>query len=933
MDKVITFSFCESFIEKLADYIKTEYVDRGQDLTRLAVVFGGKRPSLFLKRALAQRIGGNFYPPKFITIDQFTADIIHQQETFTATKDLDSCYLIYRIVQNHAPHLQKNRETFAKFLPWSRELLRFIDQIDLENIGDKQLTNIEEIAKIGFPIPDEINELLVHIVKLRHVYHQHMRDQKIYSRGYQYLRASELVGEVHFDDYDQILFCNFFYFNRSEERVMEQLYQRGLATFIFQGDQRRWPILNRLSKNHGWSIREGEQVDQPQFDLKLYAGFDAHSQIGTVRQIVSQIKDLENAVIVLANPDNIVPLLSSITDKVKNFNISMGYPLRRSSLYTLFDLIFRAQLSRKDERYYARDYLKVLLHPFVKNLVLSAGNSRTRSLVYKIEEILKGKERTSISGSIFVHLDEICQLDDLYKLVIELCQAEDPDVSRSELEADLEYLHHLLFGQWECINSFADFSEALHYFLTELIEKSFLKNYPLNLNIAHKIFEIHDELKHATFASEDFPKEEIFKVFDRKIASEIVAFIGSPLNGLQLLGLFETRSLNFDHVIVLDVNEGILPNLDIYEPLIPRDVMISLGMNRIELDEEIQRYQFMRLISSAKNVHLVYQQSKEKERSRFVEELVWEQQKKAERLEGINVIPSRFNVQSNPDVAEVVKTPEMIEMLRQHTFSASGINTYLRNPIDFYYHYILGLREQEDLLDEPEAREIGVFIHHYLDELFRPFVNRKPEIDAAFLDKAGDLFDQRFKEMFSRSMKSDSFLLRSVVRERMQRFIENEQKSPDRRVEKVLYLEQRFEDMISLACGDIRFSYIVDRIDQMEDGTLMILDYKTGSINPIPKNLALIEQMDLNRTSILENIKSFQIPLYYHYMCREFPEDRVNAAVYNLRTLKVECFIDPAQHQDRDRINQIFLNALEMVIGEILDPDVNFVDQNALLGI
>ena len=142
------------------------------------------------------------------------------------------------------------------------------------------------------------------------------------------------------------------------------------------------------------------------------------------------------------------------------------------------------------------------------------------------------------------------------------------------------------------------------------------------------MYDIVDEIRQAVFSEEPFPVEDLFKIFSEKIEREIVAFSGSPLKGLQILGLFETRALNFKHVIVMDVNEGVLPHVNLYEPLIPREVMISLNLDRLEQEEEIQRYQFMRLISSAKTVHLVYQESRDKERSRFVEELIWDAEKK-----------------------------------------------------------------------------------------------------------------------------------------------------------------------------------------------------------------------------------------------------------------------------------------------------------------
>lgn len=926
MNNVITYSFCRPFIEQLADEIESGYIRRGADLSRLGIVFGGKRPQLFLQRELARRINGPFVPPRFLTIDQLVTMIIERHEVFKQTPDLDNSYLIYRIVREHTPELLNGREAFAEFLPWAKELMKFIDQIDLENVSDRDLTNIEEIAKIGFAIPDDINRLLAQIVSIRGIYHRQLREAGVYSRGFQYRRAATLVADTPLDDFDELLFCNFFYFNRSEEQLVNVLSQRGQARFFFQGDQRRWPILKRLAERHSWEIKEGATVETPQFDLNLYAAFDVHSQVGVIREILKGIDEPEKTVIVLPTADNIVPLLSEISGSVRQFNISMGYPLKRSSLYTLFELIFRAQQSRKEGRYYARDYLRVMLHPFCKNFRLSFDAEVTRIMAHKLQDTLTGREEGSIAGLLFLDPDQVLDCDEFFARVQEIVVADHPALSREQLAGDLAELHRYLFRIWEGVDTLSGFAAAIADFLQAFLRHSTLKRYPLNLNIANQIFLILEEFRSAEFSHEIFPQDELFKVFEQRISSEIVAFIGSPLKGMQLLGLFETRSLNFDNVIVMDVNEGVLPNLVIHEPLIPRDVMITLGLNRVELDEEIQRYQFMRLISSAKNVHLIYQQNKEKERSRFVEELVWEEQKKAQSFAGTEARVPTFHIAPTAAIREVPKTPEMVEMLRQHKFSASSINMYLRNPLEFYHRYVLGLQEAEDLLDEPEARQIGTFVHGFLEKVFRPYENRKPEIDAGFIKDFISQFEQDFEDRFSRSMKSDSFLLRSVVRERLRRFIQHEQESPDRQVEEILGLEQRFEDTISLAGHDIRFVYVVDRIDRLRDGTVMIVDYKTGGQNVLPKKTVDWDSVELARESIAEHVRSFQIPLYFHYLLKTYPDRKINAALYNLRTLDLDVLITDRTKASYEEIDGGFMRLLNAVMEEILDINVNFVE-------
>ena len=932
MSKVITYSFCESFIDRLVDYIEESYLKKGQDLSRLAVVFGGRRPVLFLNRALAKRTGKSFYPPNFFTIDEFVQYALRKKEVFRGVQDLDQSYGLYRLAQQKTPQILKGRETFAQFLPWTREILAFIDQMDLEHVDNKQLKGIRANAEIGYDVPEDINRLLEHLVILRGAYHEKIKEERRYSRGFQYWRAAQLMEGIDFEEFDQILFCNFFYFNRSEGKIVKELYEKGKATLIFQGDERKWPVLEKTARDFACTISEGGAPKTPSFHLHLYKAFDVHSQIGVVGEILKGIKNAENTVIVLPAAGHLVPLLSQITPFLREFNISMGYPLRRSSLHALCEFIFKAQLSRKTQRYYARDYLKALRHPFIKNLQLSAEvpAAAVRILIHKIEEILTGRIPTVISGGSFVRLDEITALDDLYLAAMETAGRLGLEVSREGLKTALQQVHELLFIRWEKVQTFGEFAAILGRFLDTLVDKSFLKNYPLNLNIADRMYALRDEFQNAAFRQEDFSQEEIFKIFDSKISREMVAFHGSPLKGLQVLGLFETRSLSFENVIVLDVQEGSLPKLNVYEPLIPREVMVSLNLDRLELEEEIQRYQFMRLISSAQNVHLVYQEGRDKERSRFIEELIWEEQKRGKRLDVIPVTEVGFEIKVSQQKTVIPKTAAMMAYLRTMRYSASSINTYVRNPVEFYYNYVLGLREQEDLLDEPQGRHVGTFIHELLEEAFTPFLRKQPKIDEAFRRRFARILENKFEATLAWSMRSDAFMLKTILVERLNRFLDNEEVSEERQVEEILHLESRFEDVIPLSCGDIRFSYVVDRIDRLKDGTHMIIDYKTGTADRIPKAIERIASMELSREAIREQVGSFQIPLYFHYLDKVFTDKPVNAALYNLRTLKLDKFMDEKMTARRNEIDKVFLRALDFIMGEILDPQAAFESEESV---
>ena len=461
---------------------------------------------------------------------------------------------------------------------------------------------------------------------------------------------------------------------------------------------------------------------------------------------------------------------------------------------------------------------------------------------------------------------------------------------------------------------------------------SAMDKYPFNAQIAARMQEICDELKDCAFAGEIFEPRDLFKVLEERLSSQMVAFSGSPLRGLQMLGLFETRALNFKNVIVVDVNEGLLPSLNIYEPLIPREVMIKLNLDRLELEEEIQRYGFMRLISAAQDVHLIYQQNSDRTRSRFLEELIWEQEERASKIGVVDIIRGAFDVSVEKKQRVIPKTAAMVDFLKGFRFSASSINTYLQNPYLFYCRYVLGLRIQDDLLEDPESRHIGIFIHDLLQDAFSGFVGKKPVLDANFRKYFQKIYESRFAAVFGKAGRSDTFLMETVLKTRLERFLTQEALRCDAQVKQVLYVERKFEDIINLSGKQVHLTYRVDRVDEMTDGTILILDYKTGSISPMPKDIAAMEDMPLSREYIRDHIKSFQMPLYVHYLRKQFPGKDVDSVLYHLRTMSTENYLGKARMKDVERILAASLKALDFLMAEIYNLEIPFIDDPVDIG-
>lgn len=919
--QVFVYSIGESIIEKLADYIIGSRRDSSCDFSRIACVFGGRRPGLFLRQELVKRLKKSFYPPAVFTIDEFMEYIISPKKPLKKIEELESAYLMYEIVKNKAPYILKNRESFSQFVPWAQEINSFIEQLDLEDISDGKLLNIEKSASIGYDVPESINKLLTHIVNIRSNYRRILSEKNLSSRGGIYLDASRKVNECKFDDFDAVIFCNFFYLHKTELNVFRKMHNNKKGIFMFQGDAADWSVLDKCAKEMNIAIKPEVKIN-PKYKLSLYQGFDMHSQVCLVREIVEKIPDKDKSLILLPRPESLIPVLTEVASRLGEFNVSMGYPVKRSPIYVLFDALFAAQENKKENKYYVRDYLNLLRHPLVKNLKLSSDYAITRVMVHKIEELTRGDEKSSIGGSLFLSLAEIESEEKIYTLSVETLKnmglSVEPEICRDVLRK----IHDLFFRGWEEIDNFSAFGANLGNLLTVLSDKSMISKFAFNLKVIEKIKLMQEQICRLSFGEEKFEPVEIWEVFRHKLDSEAVSFTGSPLRGLQILGLFETRSLHFENVVAMDVNESTLPRLKINEPLIPREVMITLGLNRLEKEEEIQRYQFNSLISGAKNVHLVYEKNQEKEKSRFIEELLWNMQKEKETLEVVDIPRAAFNISISADDFFAPKTSDMVDFLKTCKYSASRINSYLNCPMQFYYQYVLGLSKQDDLLDEPQASHIGTFIHELLESAFTKFKGAKPSIDSAFREYFNVCMDKKFEEELKPRMKSDSFLLKKIIEKRLTQFLDRES---ERGVEKIICLEEKREDSITINGRKIDFVYTVDRIDEFKDSSIMIIDYKTGGSDVTPKRFKALRAMEMEIASIRENIKSFQLPLYYYFVAKQFSESRVNAQIYNLRTLETKAFINEEEFSDAGSIMQICLDALGVVFSEIFNPQIPFL--------
>ncbi|MCF7870815.1 MAG: PD-(D/E)XK nuclease family protein [Candidatus Omnitrophica bacterium] len=920
--KVFNYSFGCNLIEEIADILYKDFYKNNKSLERAACVFGGKRPGLFLKNSLWRRIKKSFIPPVIFSMDQFMHYMVSKDRLVAKIPDLELYHFIYQISRKKLKFLNNKQLSFPKFLSWAKEIAAFIEQLDLEGIKDVSLLDVQKSAAIGYEIPESINYLLKNIVSIRKDYYKYLRKKNLYSRGLIYLEAAKRAGKEKLKEFDQIFFCDLFYLHKTEKEVVSKLYKARKTICIFQGSDKRWPVLDKnfqlLAKPEIFPKR-----NQNHYNLKFYQGFDSQSQVCLVKKILKSIKNKDETLILLPNPETLIPLLSEASCQLDEFNVSLGYPLAKTSLAALFNYLFDVCHQGKEDNYYAKDYLKVLRHPLIKNISIKEDSLITRILVHKIEEALTGTIKSSIGGSLFISLSSIENDQDIYNEYKRTLNSTGYDLNKSDYYKIISRIHSLFFRNWEKADSFGKFSKQLKITLDCLSNHQLLEKFPLELKSLDAFYKIEENFSSLSFAEQTFGLKQVWHIFKQSVEATQISFVGSPLRGTQILGLFETRALQFKNVIVLDANEGILPKLKITEPLVPAEVKMSLGLPALGKEEEIQRYHFMRLVESAENVFLIWAKNQALEKSRFIEKIIWNRQKKENKI-NLDSIPQASFFLSFPKPAKSVKkTSQIIKFLKNSTYSASRVNTYLNCPLQFYYKYVLGLAEKENLLEGIKDSQIGNFIHEFLFETYSKFLKKKPVFDQKFNRYFQESFSRKYEKELKPRMQSDSFLLKEIIKARLDKFFREER---ERAVDivKIEALEKKYSGRLEAEKIVLDFSYTVDRIDLFKENRLCVIDYKTGGSDLIPAKLDSLEKMDYCREEIKSKIKSFQLPLYYYFIQKKFKGKEVNAYIYNLRTAERKPFISSGDYQKKEKVLDYCLNALKFIFNQMFDPSVDF---------
>ena len=915
-----------SFLEKIAATIIQDYSGR---LFEITIILPNKRAKVFLIEALRNQTKKTILSPNIVSIEDFVQDV-------ASIRALDSIELLFEFYEVYLSITEKqNQQSFELFANWAKTLLQDFNEIDRYLLEPSHvlsyLKDIEDIKKWGIEVENKTKllENYIDFWKLLPTYYEALYSHLLNKGfGYQGLIYREAVNNLnHFSNTisnNTFIFAGFNALNAAEEKIVQHLLSLEQAKIYWDADQ---VFLNDLYHDAGLFIRRFKE-NWKQYKSNPFEWIvDDFSQpkniqiIGTPKTIGqakltgsiidniiknNPISSLDKVAIVLGEENLLMPILYSLPNSVGSLNITMGYSGTNNPSQILIAKLFKMHtnaLSRNGNSYvfYYKDVLDILTHPLIEPY------ARTNQLV----KIIKENNYTFITYS---------------KL--------------NELNLNPSDLFNLLFQKWEngSLAVLKNISALLllikENFKTDNEEEKIAKTFVFSIfKVINKLMNYYSQHTYIDNI------QTLYAIYKQVIDLAEVSFEGEPLNGLQIMGVLESRVLDFDTVIVTSMNEGKFPAGKSQNSFIPYDVKKELGLPTFKEKDAIYTYHFYHLMQRAKNIYLIYNTENDGldagERSRFITQLEVEKQPKHNLTFDIYnpVLPTTAY---QPMV--IPKSETVMERLKEIAttgFSPSALTSYIRNPIDFYFQKILRIREVEEVEENIALNTLGTIIHETLKALYIPFIGKfvsENDISDCFKFLDDEVLKQ-FKLVYKEGeiKKGRNLLAFEVAKRNVSNFLKLELDSiQNGEAIKIIALEKTFER--ELIHPDLPFPVLikgnVDRIE-LRNGKIRIIDYKTGKVEKA--NVVLKSWNGL--TKELKNDKIIQVLAYAFMFETEANETPIEAGIISFKNLK-SGFLPFGFKEDKDltitvtkQILNNYIEEIALLLNEIFDNAISFEEK------
>lgn len=908
----------KSFVREVLEKLKAGE----EDLSDLIFVLPSKRAGSYLLKELSQVSNKNIFAPKVLSIEEFTEEVSAIQ-SIDNTISLFEFYEAYREITS-----AEELEDFETFITWAQSLIHDFNEIDRYLIDYKPffnyLSGIQDIKH--WYLQDEKTELVQRYLKfwkkLPEFYEQLSQRLLAENKGYQgliYRKAAENITGYISQTKQRHVFIGFNALNTSEQIIFQAFLESGKGKIFWDIDQHYYKdpvhsagifMRDYFKKWEYYQKQEFQGFSENFSSDKNIEMIGVPKNIGQSKylgEILTNLSpnELEKTAVILGEEELLLPTLNSLPESIEELNITMGFSVKNAPIYSLFEALFQLHL-QNTELYYFKDILSILSHPSV-DLILG-GNAtnfsnkmRKENLVYlKFDQILENfneDQHSFIYQAFGPKKDQVSKfLEDTHSLIYSI----KPVLKAQEDKLGLEFLYHFhaLFNKLENLNSQYNHIKsikALHGFFRELV------------------------------------------------STETLDFQGRPFQGLQLMGMLESRALDFETVIITSLNEGTLPAGKSDSSFIPYDLKTAYNLPTYKEKDAVYTYHFYRLLQRAKKVYLLYNTEADGlnsgEKSRFITQLEVENLPNHNLLQ--KVISPKVNITSK-ELVTVKKNSAMmdrIKSLAQSGFSPSALTTYIRNPLDFYRQYILGVREQDEMEETVAFNTLGTVVHDSLEAFYKPLEGKllSEEIIQHFIEKADSEITGQFEKSYSKAPmnRGKNLLIAEVAKRYLHNFLKFELERIKSGAEiQILQIENNLKTPIFIDNIDFPV-YIRGKVDRFEavNGVPLVVDYKTGKVE---NNKVTIENWDDITTDYDKYSKSFQILTYMSLLALDkgfkFPAEAGIISFKNLKSglLKFEKKIPGTRKKDSlvtaETIKD-FQFELKKLISEICNPEIPFVEK------
>ena len=904
------------------EQVITAINQRETSFHNLIFIVPNKRAAIFLKRTLINHTKETSYLlPTIYGIEDFINSLVDLQK-------IDYIQLIFEFYQVYlGTNTSDPKESFENFIPWASTILKDFNEVDSNCLPAKDFFSYLKNSKEQehWSLSENPTELINNYLKFWNnigLYYenftQHLKSRNIGHAGLLYRTAAQEITSYCKSTKDHHIFMGFNALNRAEEIIMTSLVDNEKAEIFIDVD------ISLLEANYHsasyfirkyvkeWTyfkdhpIQFATQYFSQKKEIKIIGASQGVGQAKIAGKILESIApaDQEKTAVVLGDESLLSPMLQSIPNNVEAVNITMGMPLKSIPLHSFFQVLMDAQISKGTHGFYYQYVIRILSDSAINRLIPDLSKRLLTAI--KVQNKVFAKSKYLIETTQNVKEKEIMEL---------------------------------LFLPWDTI---ATAIQACLQLINHLKMKVSTEENPVlftNYYYFHKVF---SQLSNFYQKYGSITSLETLRYFYLQILNnETIDFIGEPLQGLQIMGMLETRCLDFETVIVTSVNEGIMPvgNTN-NSSFIPFDLKKIYQLPSFKERDAIYAYNFYHLLQRAKKIYLIYNTENEGvgggEKSRFIQQLIIDKKPNHDIEEKIGVVTvPKIKVEK----ITIQKSEDILQKLRNwaaHGISPSALTTYIRNPLEFYNRYVLGIKEEITVEKTIAANTLGTIIHNTLENLYKPLINKELSGNQHKFrtENINNEIVRQFEKEYavSEDLQGKNLLIFEVAKQYIYRFIKLQDSEIKKENLTILSLEDELKTQFSsdLFNFPILLKGKVDRVDQI-NGSIRILDYKTGKVL---ENELKIKNMDQVHTDYKFS-KAFQV-LMYTYLYSTQPgnsNDELYGSIISFKNL-TSGFLK-LQYKDGTGFKHTIDNncrvqfhaVLENLLKEIFDKDIPFVEK------